>query len=30
MDEMLDAGIDALYSDHVDLLVAAVARVAGE
>ena len=26
--ELLDAGIDAVYSDHVDLLVAAVDRVA--
>ena len=27
MDEMLDAGIDGLYSDHVDTLVAAVDRL---
>lgn len=30
MTELLDTGIDALYSDHVDLLVTAVDRITGE
>jgi glycerophosphoryl diester phosphodiesterase len=29
MSELLDCGIDALYSDHVDVLMAAVDRVSG-
>ena len=28
LDELLDAGIDAVYSDHVDRMVDALARVA--
>jgi len=30
MTELLDTGIDALYSDHVDLLVTAVDRITGD